>query len=443
MGTEDIKGTLFVVDGPSGAGKDTFVRKVVTRLDDVVLSPRYTTRAPRKVEEPGQDFIYVSQDEFNKLLPDFLFWHFPEYNPKNKYGTHNDILKILEHGKDVFMIIGDADFPHSHIHIYDDLKIISLGLSREARAYRLEKRGESPENIEKRLSTTKWPPYTYLPMDDKAEYEFLTDCSIAVLEFYAALVSGILLQRREKKIREALVGDHKLKAYLIKTMLDLSSFNSFLGGEVKHDDITDEMFISSLSDYDTCFFIGRLNLLMKNYSGAGSAFQVLLEKYPDDYDVLTRLAVCYRKQGDHEKAFSYAKKAYEVSSGKNMWVEGVFTYLPHMLAKEEILLNGWTENALVYLDQTLAIDDSFEQAHQFKFETLFNMGRYEAAFGVADKLFDLSPTELNLLKKVTAMHYSGREQEADAICDSFNVRFLIVDGEEGKPKEYAFAKKAK
>ena len=57
-------GTLFIVSAPSGAGKTTLCRAVLDQFKKMVYSISTTTRAPRKGEENGKDYFFVSEQTF-------------------------------------------------------------------------------------------------------------------------------------------------------------------------------------------------------------------------------------------------------------------------------------------------------------------------------------------------------------------------------------------
>ncbi|WP_407921949.1 guanylate kinase [Atopobium deltae] len=67
---------LFVVSGPSGAGKGTLLEKVRAQRQDLGLTVSATTRAPRPSEIDGQAYHFMSQTQFDEHLRkgDFLEW---------------------------------------------------------------------------------------------------------------------------------------------------------------------------------------------------------------------------------------------------------------------------------------------------------------------------------------------------------------------------------
>ena len=60
------RGCLFIVSGPSGAGKTSICTPVLATLRDISLSVSYTTRKPRKGEHEGVDYRYVDGATFDR-----------------------------------------------------------------------------------------------------------------------------------------------------------------------------------------------------------------------------------------------------------------------------------------------------------------------------------------------------------------------------------------
>lgn len=62
------KGNLFVLSGPSGAGKGTLVKRVLQRIPDAWVSVSATTRKPRPGEVDGKDYYFLDQPRFDELV---------------------------------------------------------------------------------------------------------------------------------------------------------------------------------------------------------------------------------------------------------------------------------------------------------------------------------------------------------------------------------------
>jgi guanylate kinase len=75
-----------VVSGPSGVGKSTLLRRLLERDSACRFSVSHTTRAPRDGECNGEDYRFVSEEEFRRLIDDDAFLEWAEYQGR-LYGT--------------------------------------------------------------------------------------------------------------------------------------------------------------------------------------------------------------------------------------------------------------------------------------------------------------------------------------------------------------------
>lgn len=96
-------GLLFVVSGPSGAGKDTLVEGLKARHDRLLYSVSATTRAPRPGESDGVDYFFLTKDEFVRRRDADGFLEHRVYND-HFYGTPRSFIDdTLRDGYDVIM----------------------------------------------------------------------------------------------------------------------------------------------------------------------------------------------------------------------------------------------------------------------------------------------------------------------------------------------------
>lgn len=98
-------GILFVLSGPSGAGKGTIATRTVAEDIEIGLSISATTRAPRQGEVEGKHYFFKTFDEFEKIIAE---GGFIEYVKKfgNYYGTPKAAVeKMLAEGNDVLLEI--------------------------------------------------------------------------------------------------------------------------------------------------------------------------------------------------------------------------------------------------------------------------------------------------------------------------------------------------
>lgn len=98
------KGHLFVVSGPSGAGKGTICQKLVEQTD-VELSISMTTRNPRPLEKQGENYYFVTKEEFLQTIEENGLLEYAEVYG-NYYGTPKTlVMEKLNAGKDVILEI--------------------------------------------------------------------------------------------------------------------------------------------------------------------------------------------------------------------------------------------------------------------------------------------------------------------------------------------------
>lgn len=99
------KGVLFLVSGPSGAGKGTVLKNFLPKHPDMFYSISATTRAPRPGEENGVQYYFMTAAEFEKLRMEGGFLENATFCG-NSYGTPRAaVMEKLEKGIDVLLEI--------------------------------------------------------------------------------------------------------------------------------------------------------------------------------------------------------------------------------------------------------------------------------------------------------------------------------------------------
>jgi guanylate kinase len=97
-------GTLVVLSGPGGVGKST-VSKEIRAHNDFWVSVSATTRKPRHTEKHGVDYIYMSDEEFDRAINNSFFLEWAAFAGA-RYGTpRQPVLDALALGKDVLLEI--------------------------------------------------------------------------------------------------------------------------------------------------------------------------------------------------------------------------------------------------------------------------------------------------------------------------------------------------
>jgi guanylate kinase len=160
--------SVFIISAPSGSGKSTLVTRLLANVPGLMFSVSYTTRAPRGVEVEGQNYRYVTREEFERMVAagEFLEWAevFGNY-----YGTHRCILKEAQaEGKDLVLDIDVQGARQLMEQIPEAVSIFILAPSRQILEQRLRARGEDGDQVvERRLRNAaeeirKYSQYDYV-----------------------------------------------------------------------------------------------------------------------------------------------------------------------------------------------------------------------------------------------------------------------------------------
>ncbi len=159
-------GNLFVVSGPSGAGKGTLVARLLEAVPDSWVSVSATTRAPRAGEVDGVSYYFLDRDEFLRRADEDGFLEWAEY-AGNCYGTpRSSVEQKIAEGKQVILEIDvqgafqiKDKIPEAHL-------IFIEPPSMEVLEARLRGRGtEADDVIEKRMQAAR------LELSQKMRYD--------------------------------------------------------------------------------------------------------------------------------------------------------------------------------------------------------------------------------------------------------------------------------
>ena len=161
-------GELFVISAPSGAGKTSLVRALLTARPNLVVSVSHTTRKPRAQEVEGQDYYFVSPTRFHELVDqDAFLEHARVFD--NLYGTGRaQIQDKLNAGKDVLLEIDWQGAQQVRRALPGCKTIFILPPTRTALEQRLrERRTDSADTIARRLADAS------ADMSHYREFDFL------------------------------------------------------------------------------------------------------------------------------------------------------------------------------------------------------------------------------------------------------------------------------
>lgn len=101
----EINGNLIVISGPSGSGKSSLIKRLMSEEKNIYFSISSTTRPPRENEQHGLNYFFISEDEFKKSIKNDEFIEWAKVH-NFYYGTSiNKIYEALKLGKNVIFDI--------------------------------------------------------------------------------------------------------------------------------------------------------------------------------------------------------------------------------------------------------------------------------------------------------------------------------------------------
>lgn len=206
------KGSLIVISGPSGAGKDTVVNKLKEINDNIWVSISCTSRLPRGKEVDGKDYFFLTKEEFEEKIQNNQFLEYAIYN-NNYYGT--PIYKIkekLDNGIDVILVIEVQGALYVKQHIKDAIFIFIMPPSMDELKNRLIKRNtDSKEKILERFKIAyneinEITKYNYVVVNDDIEKATNKVNSIILSEKCRVdRIEDVYLNNKEEMIHELLI----------------------------------------------------------------------------------------------------------------------------------------------------------------------------------------------------------------------------------------------
>jgi guanylate kinase len=147
-----MRGNLYIVAAPSGAGKSSIVNACLARFADIALSISFTSRGMRPGERHAQHYHFISKEEFQHMIDAGDFFEWANVHGDLKGTARQSVEPQLAAGRDVLLEIDWQGAQQVRKHVPDAIGIFILPPSRAALEERMRKRGQdSDETIALRL----------------------------------------------------------------------------------------------------------------------------------------------------------------------------------------------------------------------------------------------------------------------------------------------------
>ncbi len=206
------KGNLIVISGPSGSGKGTIIKELLSINKKLWLSISMTTRNIRPGDIPNESYYFLTRQEFESRIKEDKFLEYAEYNG-NYYGTPKDKIEdYLNKGIDVILEIEIQGALKIKEKVKDAIFIFIMPPSLKELKRRLI--GRNTETIDKVISrfTTAYKEinevtkYNYVVVNDEIHNSVEKVNSIIISEKCRVdRIEEIYLNNMEEEIHELLV----------------------------------------------------------------------------------------------------------------------------------------------------------------------------------------------------------------------------------------------
>jgi len=167
------KGVMLVLSSPSGAGKSSICKSLMSLDTNLSLSISTTTRKKRPNENSGEDYFFVSTEKFKEMLSNN---HFLEHASvfDNYYGTDKSLVeKKINNGEDLIFDIDWQGAQQLREKMREDIvSIFILPPNKKELERRLKSRGQdSAKVVKKRMDgaseeITHWAEYDYVVINE-------------------------------------------------------------------------------------------------------------------------------------------------------------------------------------------------------------------------------------------------------------------------------------
>jgi guanylate kinase len=142
-----MRGTLYIVAAPSGAGKSSIVNAVLARDREISLSISFTSRRPRPGERHAEHYNFISAAEFEAMVDAGDFFEHARVHGDWKGTARQSVDPQLAAGRDVLLEIDWQGARQVRSRIPDAVSVFILPPSRAALEERMRKRGQDSDAV--------------------------------------------------------------------------------------------------------------------------------------------------------------------------------------------------------------------------------------------------------------------------------------------------------
>ncbi|WP_337053882.1 guanylate kinase [Pseudoxanthomonas sp. USHLN014] len=193
-----MRGTLYIVAAPSGAGKSSIVNATLARDPRISLSISFTSRAPRPGERHAQHYHFVSEAQFQAMIDAGEFFEYARVHGDWKGSARQSVEPQLAAGQDVLLEIDWQGARQVREKVPEAVSVFILPPSRDALEERMRKRGQDSEDvIAERLAAAREEMSHYGEFD----YVIVNEVFDTAVEEMCAIFTASRL-RRERQAAE-------------------------------------------------------------------------------------------------------------------------------------------------------------------------------------------------------------------------------------------------
>lgn len=193
-----MRGTLYIVAAPSGAGKSSIVNAVLARDPQIALSISFTSRQPRPGERHAQHYNFVTADEFKAMIRAGDFFEYAQVHGDWKGTARQSVEPQLAAGKDVLLEIDWQGARQVRDKVSDAVAVFILPPSRQALEQRMRNRGQDSEAvIQQRLAAAREEMSHF----DEFDYVIVNEVFDAAVDDMCAIFTASRLRREPQVAR--------------------------------------------------------------------------------------------------------------------------------------------------------------------------------------------------------------------------------------------------